>query len=213
MEGLSARSVRLVHEVLHNALKKAVELEYIPKNPATNCILPRVEREEIHPLDDSQIAALLNAAKDDELEHLVSVALFTGLRISELLGLTWDSVDMELGTIMVNKQLSRPDNRKAGLFASPKSGKARTIAPAPSVLAALKIQRRLQLEAQLRAGPEWDNPSGLVFTGAVGEPISQQLMRRRFAKLCQAAGLVGVRFHDLRHPNVKPTTQIFCLLM
>ena len=69
LEGLSARSVHLVHEVLHHALKKAVELEYIPKNPAASCTLPRIEREEIKPLDDGQAAALLEAeapvTKDD----------------------------------------------------------------------------------------------------------------------------------------------------
>lgn len=199
LDGLSARSVRLVHEVLHKALKKAMELEYIPKNPATNCTLPRVEREEIHPLDDDQTAALLAAAKGSDLEHLVTVALFTGMRLSELLGLTWDSVDMELGTITIDKQITRIEHRANGLFASPKSGKARTLTPALSVMQELKAQRRRQLEAQLRAGPEWDNSPGLVFTDSTGRPLCQQYIYKRFLKLLAAAGLEGVRFHDLRH--------------
>ena len=93
--------------VLHTALEKAVELDYIPRNPAARCELPRVEQEEVHPLNDEQAAALLAAAKDTNVEHLLAVALFTGLRMSELLGLTWDTIDFTTGVIRVNKQLAR----------------------------------------------------------------------------------------------------------
>ena len=60
----------------------------------------------------------------------VTVALFTGMRISELLGLTWDSVDMERGTITIDKQLSHFNAQKTALFTTPKSGKPRTLTPA-----------------------------------------------------------------------------------
>lgn len=213
LEGLSPQTVRMVYQVLHLALEKAVDLEYIPKNPVARCVLPKKAPPEIKPLEDDQTAALLAAAKGSDLEHLVTVALFTGMRLSELLGLTWDSVDMERGTITVDKQLSRFEVQGESLFTSPKSGKARTLTPAPSVLAALKAQRRLQLEAQLRAGPEWDNPHGLVFTNATGRQVFQQYIGRHFKELAAAAGLEGVRFHDLRHPNVKLKTQIFSILL
>ena len=136
--------------------------------------MPRVERKEIKPLDDTQTAALLAAAKGTDLEHIVTVALFTGMRISELLGLTWDSVDMERGTITVDKQLSHFNAQKTALFTTPKSGKSRTLTPAPAVMRALKAQYRHQLEMQLRAGPEWDNPHGLVFTNATGRNLFTQ---------------------------------------
>ena len=86
-------------------LEKAVDLDYIPQNPAAGCALPQLEQKEIRPLDDQQVAALLAAARGGELEHLVTVALFTGLRLSELLGLTWDVVDFKRGTIQTR---SRP---------------------------------------------------------------------------------------------------------
>lgn len=194
---LSPASVRLAYKVLHMALEKAVELDYIPRNPAERCELPRLEPKEIHPLDDQQMAALLAAAKGGGLEYLVTVALFTGLRLSELLGLTWDSVDLQRGTIHVNKQLAR---RRAGsIFQSPKSGKPRTITPAPAVMAALRKQRARQSEMQLKAGQLWDNPHGLVFTGDVGGPMSHSGTNKRFRALCAAAGLEGIRFHDCRH--------------
>lgn len=196
---LSPASVRLAFKVLHMALEKAVELDYIPRNPAARCELPRLEQKEIHPLDDQQVAALLAAAKGDDLEYLVSVALFTGLRLSELLGLTWDAVDFQRGAIYINKQLARLEHRAAGLFISPKSGKARTITAAPSAMAVLKHQRAQQAKMQLRAGPMWDNPYRLVFTSALGGPLEHWNAENGFKRLAAAAGLEGVRFHDTRH--------------
>ena len=196
---LSPASVRLAYKVLHMALEKAVELDYIPRNPAARCELPRLEQKEIHPLDDQQVAALLGAAKDTPMEQITLVALFTGLRLSELLGLTWDVVDFQRGTIHVNKQLARLEHRAAGLFISPKSGKARTITAAPSALAALKHQQARQAEMQLRVGPMWNNPNRLVFTSALGGPLEHWTAENEFKRIAAAAGLEGVRFHDARH--------------
>ena len=210
---LSPASVRLAYKVLHIALEKAVELDYIPRNPAARCELPRLEQKEIHPLDDQQVAALLAAAKGEELEYLVTVALFTGLRLSELLGLTWDAVDFQRGTIHVNKQLARLEYRTAGLFISPKCGKARTITAAPSAMAALRHQRARQAEMQLRVGPMWNNPHGLVFTSELGGPLEHWTVDNKFKRLAATAGLEGVRFHDTRHPNVKPKTQFISIFL
>ena len=196
---LSPASVRLAYKVLHMAFEKAVELDYIPRNPAARCELPRLEQKEIRPLDDQQVAALLAAARGNDLECLITVALFTGLRLSELLGLTWDAVDFKRGSIHVNKQMARLEHRAAGLFISPKSGKARTITAAPSAMAALKRQRARQAEMQLRVGPMWANPYGLVFTSALGGPLEHWNAENGFKRLAAAAGLEGVRFHDTRH--------------
>lgn len=196
---LAPGSIRLVFQVLHTALEKAVDLGYIARNPAARCELPRRDRKEIHPLDDGESVALMTAAKGRSLEYLVTVALFTGLRQSELLGLTWDAIDFERGTITVDKQLSRTEHRAGGLFASPKSGKARTITVAPSALAALKHQRAKQAEMQLWAGPMWDNSHGLVFTTALGAPLDQRNVDYQFRRIAAAAGLEHVRFHDTRH--------------
>ena len=197
---LSPGSIRLVYQVLHTAMEKAVQLDYIPKNPTCGCELPRRDRKEIHPLDDQQLAALLETAKGHPLEQLVTVAFFTGMRQSELLGLTWDCVDFTTGVIRVNKQLSRLEHReKSGLFVSPKSGKGRIITAAPLVIRSLQAQRRRQAEMQLKAGSLWSNPPGLVFTNAVGTPLEQRTVDYQFKRLVSAAGMEGVRFHDTRH--------------
>ena len=192
---LSPASVRLAYKVLHMALEKAVKLEYIPKNPAAGSELPKLEQKEIHPLDDQQVAALLNAAKGGDIEYLIIAALFTGCRLSELLGLTWEAVDFKQGTITINKQLARPEHRGATPFISPKNGKPRTISPATSVMATLNRQ----IEQQLKAGPLWDNMYHVVFSTEIGEPLDQWKAEKEFSAVLEAAGLTGIRFHDLRH--------------
>lgn len=200
MEGYSPTTVRMSYRVLHNALEKAVDLDYIPRNPSDRCELPRQDREEVHPLDDQQLATLLLAVKGHKLEHLITVALFTGMRMSELLGLTWNDIDTTTGAINVNKQLLRTEFReKHGLFASPKSGKGRTITAAPQVMRTFQAQRSRQAEMQLKAGPLWDNPHGLIFTNRRGGPMEHRFIDRQFKQLVDSVGLSGFRFHDCRH--------------
>ena len=199
LDGLSAGSVRLIYQILHMSLEKAVLLEYIPRNPAENCVLPKMEQKDICPLDDAETAAVLSAVRGSEIEHLVGVALFTGMRLSELLGMTWDCVDMKSGSILVNKQLALPAHRQNGAFISPKSGKSRLIVPASSVLLTLKKQQIHQAELRLKAGSAWQDNCGLVFSLEDGRPMDQWRVRRIFHRLLGEIGMSHVRFHDLRH--------------
>lgn len=194
----SPATVRLTAGVLRNALETAVSVGYLTQNPVVRCVLPRAERVEIRPLDEHQLTALLTAAQGGKWEYLLTVAALTGLRQSELLGLTWDCVDFEHSTINVNKQLA-PARNRADLFQSPKSGKGRIIAPAKTAMAALKRQHARQAEQQLAAGAAWNNPAGLVFTSDSGEPLTQRNVQSVFQTIIKRAGLEGVRFHDLRH--------------
>lgn len=195
---LSPVTVLDLYKVLHVALEKAVELDYIPKNPADHCVLPRMEREEIHPLTDEQAAAMIQAAAGKRIEHLVTLALFTGFRLSEMLGLTWDAVDFGKGTITVDKQLAA-DFINGPMFATPKSGKPRIVTPAASAFQVLRKQKAKQAEQQLKAGPLWSNPYGLVFTDDDGGPLKRQVAEYEFAIIRDAVGLDGSRIHDLRH--------------
>lgn len=193
-------TVRLICGVLSEALEKAVMLDYIPQNPVKHCTLPRKEQKEIHPLDDGEVSALLSATAGGPVENFLTVALFTGMRMSEILGLTWDCIDFDKGTITVNKQLAPAGQRKAGeLFTTPKNHKARTVAAAPSVLAALKNQRWKQSEMQLKAGSLWGNPHYLVFTDELGGPVPQRNLERLFRAVADSAGLEDMRLHDCRH--------------
>lgn len=199
LEGQSNGSVRIIYRILHMALNKAVQVEYIAKNPAAHCVLPKNEQKEIHPLPDAQAAHLIASASGTLLQNIIPVALFTGMRFSELLGLTWDSIKQDKGTISVNKQLSRPAHRAENLFITPKSGKSRTISPAPSVFDVLNNQRIMQMEMRLKAGEKWSNTNNLVFTNEDGSPFTQNRAESIFRSILKNAGLEGVRFHDLRH--------------
>ncbi|MBQ8814101.1 MAG: site-specific integrase [Lachnospiraceae bacterium] len=199
LDELSAASIHLAYKVLRMALEKAVQNEYIPRNPAVGCALPKVNQPEMHPLTDEEITALLRTAKGNPYEHLIVVALFTGLRLGELLGLTWDSANLNKGTIFVSKQLADLDRDDDDIFMLPKNNKTRTLTVATSVILALKAQRRRQIEMRLKAGQIWNNPHNLVFTLEDGSLVDRWRVQREFKDLLTAAGIENVRFHDLRH--------------
>jgi len=197
--GLSPKSIKNVHGVLHKALQQAVENQYIRVNPADVCKLPRVERKELQPLDEIQMAAFLKAIKGHRFETLYTVTLFTGMREGEVLGLRWDCVDFERGTISIDKQLQREKKKNSQyVFSSLKNGKGRTIAPAPWIMAYLKNHRAQQAKARLKAGPMWEN-SGLVFTDEVGHHLAIHTVYKNFKALVASIGCPDARFHDLRH--------------
>ena len=208
---LSAKSIKNIHGVLHKALQQAVLLNYIRYNPTTACVLPKIVKKEIHPLTDQQTAQLLNLLKGSKYEIPLTVDLFTGLREGELLGLMWDCVDFEKGTLLINKQLRR-SQRKGGTyyFSPPKNNKSRTITPAPYVIKLLQAQKVQQARQRLMAGPAWED-SGLVFTNEFGRYVSYRAIFDSFKRIVKRIGLPDARIHDLRHPYVKHTTKIFSL--
>lgn len=196
---LSAKTIKNIHGVLHKALQQAVLLNYIRYNPTTACVLPKIVKKEIRPLTDQQTAQLLNLLKGSKYEIPLTVDLFTGLREGELLGLMWNCVDFEKGTLLINKQLRR-SQRKGGTyyFSPPKNNKGRTIAPAPYVMKLLQTQKAQQAEQRLLAGPMWED-SGLVFTNEFGRYVSYRAIFDRFKRIVKRIGLPDARIHDLRH--------------
>lgn len=195
--GLSPKTIKNLHGVLHKALEQAVEIGYIRFNPARACKLPRVEKAEIHPLDEREIAAFMEAVKGHPFEAVYLTTLFTGMRESEVLGLTWNNVDFEAGTLTISRQLQRIDGEYR--FTTPKNGKSRRITPAPFVLDVLRNQRKRQAEWQLKAGTAWQNENNLVFTNETGRNLSAQTVYLQFKKAVAAIGRPDARFHDLRH--------------
>lgn len=198
-EGLSPKTIKNVHGVFHKALQQAVLIGYLRFNPADACTLPRIERKELAPLDDEQITAFLKAIEGHRFETLYTVTLFTGMREGEVMGLMWDCVDFEAGTITINKQLQRlRGNGGEYRFTSPKNSKPRIITPAAFIMALLRHHKATQAAQQLRAGKLWEN-SGLVFTDEIGHHLSQTLVYRDFKTVAAEIGRPDARFHDLRH--------------
>lgn len=199
-EPLSPKTLKNIHGTLHKALEKAVSLGYIRFNPADRPELPKVEKQEIKPLDTEQTRAFLAAIKGHQFETVYTVTLFTGLREGEILGLSWDCIDFERGTVTIKQQLQIVSGTGGEYRLVPtKTSKWRVLSPAPAVMALLKHQKAEQARLRLAAGSAWDNPLNLVFTNALGHNLSKNTVYKTFKRIAAEVGIPDARFHDLRH--------------
>jgi integrase len=185
--GLSARRVRYIHVTIRKALKDAVRLQLLSRNVADAAIPPRPVKHEIEPLTQEQMRSLLDAARGDKLEAIYVLAITTGMRQGELLGLQWKDLDLDAGTLRVNRSVYD------SVISPPKtSAGRRTIRLSKLAVAALKEHR---VSAAKRRISSW------VFPNAKGTTIGHQnLHNRSWKPLLRKAGLPhSTRFHDLRH--------------
>ncbi len=147
MAGSSARTVRYIHTTLHKALKQAVMDGLIPRNATEAVKPPQSSREEMHPLTPEQAKLFLRAAHEtgDRLEALYVLAIHTGFRQGELLGLKWDDVDLESGSLQVRRTLSI--TKSGPVFTSPKTrGSRRSVKLTIKAIEALRGHLKRQLE-------------------------------------------------------------------
>ena len=196
----SPKTIKNIHGVLHKALDKAIKIGYITTNPASVCDIPRIEKKEIKPLNADNISRFIKRLDTEEYKNLYITTLFTGMREGEVLGLTWDCVDFERGTITVNKQLQK-EKIKGGKYylAETKTSKVRVLTPAQYVMSILKEEQIRQKENRLKLGHMWDNPLNLVFTNTTGRYLAIVTVYKRFKKMVSEIGIPQARFHDLRH--------------
>ena len=196
---LSAKTIKNIHGVLHKALQQAVLLNYIRYNPTTACVLPKIVKKEIHPLTDQQTAQLLNLLKGSKYEIPLTVDLFTGLREGEVLGLGWEHIDFQAGTLTVKRQLRR-EQKKGGeyYFSPPKNNKSRCLTLAPSVIQLFRLQKLEQNSMRMEAGDAWEE-HGLIFTNQAGGYLSYRTVYDCFKRIVRNIGAPATRFHDLRH--------------
>ena len=196
---MSPKTVRNAHGVLHKALQQAVKVGYIRFNPADACELPRLERKEINPLDSDAMAAFMRAIGGHRFEAIYLTMLFTGMRRGEAFGLLWDCVDLDKGTIRIDRQLQNIPGRPGEFrLISTKNGKGRTITAAPFVVELLKKHRARQLRDRLKSGPLWQD-HGYVFCNEVGEHLSPSTVYHNYKEIVASIGLPDLRLHDLRH--------------
>lgn len=195
-DALSPQSVKHVHTVLGTALGVAVEWDLLGFNPAERVKAPRVPRVDRRTLSAEQGRKFLASVKGDRFEGVYLVALTTGMRLGEVLGLRWQDLDLDQGLVHVQVQLSY--RTKDWSLVEPKSKRSRrTIRLLEGTVAVLKEHRRRQLEERL-ASPEWTD-YGLVFTTSRGTPVSPTNMTRRYLKEALAsAELPDMPFHGLR---------------
>lgn len=204
---LSAKTVRNIHATFTKALSVAVSIGYLKDNPAQRVTLPRNEKKEICPLTDDQIKELLKIIETDRHGKIYQTILFTGLRESEAIGLTWDCIDWNAGTIRVYRQLQkRPQEDGGYTFTSLKNDKSRTIKPAPYVMDILRQRKEEQIEQAFKVGRAWEAwtnldeyKKALIFTNEIGAPINPKQLYLHYKKLATQVGAPHSRVHDLRH--------------
>jgi integrase len=191
--GKATRTVQYAHTLLKRALAQAVMDGLIPRNAAEAVRPPKLKRDEIQPLNADQVRALLDAS-DERSCALYTVAVRTGMRPGEILALKWSDVDLEAGTVQLNRALSE------GEFSTPKTPRSRRrISLSPATVAALKAHRKRQLEERIAKAGLWED-HGLVFPSSVGTPKSQRNLNREFKNAAKRAGLPDhFKLYDLRH--------------
>ncbi|MDO0926005.1 tyrosine-type recombinase/integrase [Streptomyces sp. TG1A-8] len=195
---LSALTVTYVHSVLKSALEHAVREDELPRNVARNVKTTTHQPRRFRPLTAVEARQFLDAARVDPLHALYELALRTGLRKSELLGLHWEELDLNTGTATIRHSLQR--TRTGGLTHLPTKTRAseRRIALPTECIHSLKKHKERQDREQGEAGVGWKD-SGLVFATPTGGPLDPANLTRRFRSFLNRAGLRRIRFHDLRH--------------
>lgn len=197
--GLSSQSVVHFHRLLHKALAQAVKWQLLVRNPLDAVEPPRAEHREMRALDEDETATLLGLLGASRLHMAVMLAVTTGLRRGEILGLRWSNIDLATGTITVVQSL---EQTKDGLrFKSPKTSRSRRSIALPAItVEALRSHRARQARERLALGPAYDDHD-LVCPRPGGTPWPPDMFSTTFAASVRRSGMKLFRFHDLRHSH------------
>lgn len=193
--GESQYTVRMVHRVLHRALKVAEMQGLIASNPAKLVIRPKVARKEMKVLSDTDVRQFMIVAQGTRNEALYQLAVTTGMRQGEILGLQWPDVDWASLTIGVRRQMQYIRGEGLVLNQPKTTTSVRTVQIGPVTLRKLMAHRKLM---EFEQGLDF-NPKGLVFISRRGKAMGEKGVRTDFQGLLRKAGLPKMRFHDLRH--------------
>ena len=196
--GLAASSVRKHHNIIHATLKHAVRMQLLATNPADVVVPPRVKRTEMRALHETQAARMLRAAEGTSLHMPLLLALGTGMRRGELLGLRWGDVDLYAGTATLNQTLQEAGGEL--LTAPPKTVKSRRAVTLPGVVVdALRAHSAQQARKILAREPGWSD-SDLVLAAPHSGPWRPTNFDRIWRRLKDKHEL-EIRFHDMRHTH------------
>ena len=199
-EGLAPRTVGHAHRVLRRALADAVKNGTIARNVAAVHSPPRVEETEIEILSPDQIGAVLKALDGHGIFPIVSLALATGMRRGELLGLQWQDIDLDAGTLRVERAVE--ETKKKLRLKSPKTKRGRRNVKLPTdAVTVLRAHKVKQLELRLALGMGNIAPDTLVFGTVDGEIIRPRNLTKSWSRVRAAMKLPSVSFHAFRHSH------------
>jgi integrase len=197
---LSRTTVSHHHTCLHRALKMALKWGLISRNPADAITPPRPQRSEMHTMSEDDLHTFLETAKDTPYYELFYLALFTGMRRSELLALRWSDVDLLLCEIHVTRSLHHLRTGEL-VFRAPKTARGRRMVSLPPSVATLLQEFKGKQTAQraMLGIPLKDDD--LIFNDLEGKPLLPDTVSHAWAKLMKRTGLEGIRLHDARHSH------------
>lgn len=230
-EYLTPLTVREIHKLLRNAFNQAVRWELIPRNPVLNATLPKAEYKKREIWTPDTLAKALEVCDDPILSLAINLAFSCSLRMGELLGLTWDCVDVSAqsiesgnASIFINKELQRvtrgalDDLRDKGVvrkfppciasthtalvLKEPKTKTSIRRVYLPKTVALMLVKRKEEISELMDLFGEEYIDNDLVFCSSNGRPMESQVINRAFNKLIKDNGLPHVVFHSLRHSSI-----------
>ena len=202
---LSPKTVKNYYSTLRNMLTFAVDMGIIASNPCENIKLPKPEKHEADYYSIDEVSALLSALErvsDTDLKYKVAIyiALFGGLRKAEIMGLNWNDIDFDAGSIIIRRtRMIRPGN---GVYEdTPKTDRSnRSVSLPGEVMGMLRKLHAQQLELKLQLQNKYQN-SPAVFQGDFGQTMYPQNLQRWFTRFLNASGLRHIGLHSLRHTH------------
>lgn len=205
--GLAPKSILHYHTMISSVLDRAVKWGMIPESPCKKVDPPKVPKHQIECLDDMQAAAFLAGMEAAPLEDkaLFTLALYTGMRRGELLGLEWPDVDFDTGVISI-RRTSQYGGKELGTYTdgTKTEQSRRSIRVTQHVIDLLKSYKADQAARRLLLGDAWaaewtEHPR--LFTNQDGRPMSPSTPLNRLRRYLDKLGLPPVSLHSLRHTN------------
>lgn len=202
IDGIGERTCQLIYSLLHTALRAAVKKGLIGRDPMDAVEKPKVRNpKQIITLEPDQVHQLLIAAMDDRNEVLYQLAVVTGMREGEIIGLKWEDIDWVRQRLKVQRQVQYIPHQGL-IFSIPKThAGVRTIALGTMTIENLQEHQQRQQKERAAAGERW-HENNLIFPTVIGTPLDPGNLLKNFKVLLQKAGLPEMRFHDLRHTSI-----------
>lgn len=193
--GLSGTTVLQIHRVLHAAFGQAVRWQLLDRNPTDAVKAPRRSTLEAKSLTGEQVPKLLDVVEGHPVQVPTLIALGTGMRLGEVLGLRWQDIDLDAAAARVRQTL-----QVTMQFDLPKSHRSlRTLSLPTFIVDTLKRHRKSQNERRLMLGESWQELD-LVCDRGDGQPLRPDTISKQLRNLAKAAGL-DISFHGLRHTH------------